>query len=207
LNGARYTQELERFSRLLGALKLPTNLGNAVVDWLDTDIETRSPDGAEDDYYIGLTPPYRTGNTLMFSPEELRMVKGFNADGIYDKLAPFITALPVVTAININTAPIEVLESLSADITNADAVAIFTKVQGDANSVGEPFESISDFKKYMQSTLNKKNVSTDGMTTVSEYFLLRSVATIQQIRLPLFSIMQRDTDGSAHAISRSQGVW
>lgn len=207
INGSGYLAALAQFKRLLTALQLPPDMADAVVDWLDTDVQTRPPDGAEDDYYIGLTPPYRAANTLMISPEELRMVKGFNKDGVFEKLAPFITALPVATSININTASAEVLESLSADITRADAQTILARTQGSDTSSIDPFTSTTDFKNYMQSTLNKKNFSIDGMTTASEFFLLKSVTKIQNLQLPLFSILQRDQTGAAHAILRSQGVW
>ncbi len=47
------------------------------TDWVDEDSTTRSADGAEDDYYKSLEPPYRARNKLIDTVDELRLVKGF----------------------------------------------------------------------------------------------------------------------------------
>ncbi|MET0364324.1 MAG: type II secretion system protein GspK, partial [Sphingobium sp.] len=54
--------------------------------------------------YQGATVPFRTANTLMADPSELRVVAGMTPD-IYSKLRPWLCALPVaeLSPININT--------------------------------------------------------------------------------------------------------
>ncbi|MFW2373976.1 MAG: type II secretion system minor pseudopilin GspK [Gammaproteobacteria bacterium] len=199
---------LERFRRLLQVLKIDPGLADAVRDWIDKGVETRIPNGAEDDYYIGLTRPYRTANGLMASASELRLVKGFNEEGIYDKLSGFIVALPQVTAINVNTASAEVLESLSNDITEQDAKNIIEYIGADPENdldEAQPFTTINEFKKRMIE-LKKPKFITDGMSVDSEYFQLISFAQIGRGQLRLYSIIQRTNNGT-RIIQRSQGAW
>lgn len=104
-DGAPSAPDLALFRRLLQRLDLDASLADAVVDWLDAD-SRRLATGAEDIEYLGLSPGYRTGNTAMRSPEELRLVKGFTPQVMQLLLeSAAVTALPERTAININTAP------------------------------------------------------------------------------------------------------
>ncbi|MBI2785154.1 MAG: type II secretion system minor pseudopilin GspK [Legionella longbeachae] len=63
-------------------------------------------------YYLSLKPPYHPSHQMMTSASELRLVKDISSS-LYLELEPYITALPETSAININTAPIQVLKSLS----------------------------------------------------------------------------------------------
>ena len=49
---------------------------DALMDWQDAD-ENEREEGAEDDYYEGLSPPYFTSGKNVESFEEFRMIKGF----------------------------------------------------------------------------------------------------------------------------------
>jgi type II secretory pathway component PulK len=48
---------------------------NSILDWIDTDDNTRQ-DGAENDYYSSQSPPYQCKNGPLDSLEELLLVKG-----------------------------------------------------------------------------------------------------------------------------------
>lgn len=102
--------DIGAFKHLLQSLSIDPNLSDAVIDWIDTD-SNASPAGAEDIDYLQMKTPYRTANQPMQSVEELRLVRGFTRE-IVDKLRPWVTALPQPGAININTAPKEVLAAL-----------------------------------------------------------------------------------------------
>jgi len=52
---------------------------DAWMDWQDSDDKERE-EGAEDDYYEGLGPPYFTSGKNVESFEEFRMIKGFGFD-------------------------------------------------------------------------------------------------------------------------------
>lgn len=99
---------LPRFKRLLALLNLPGTLADALVDWMDADSAPQPQGGAEDEYYLGLNPPYLASNRPLTDVAELALVRGFDSP-TRARLRPFVTALPRFTSINVNTAPPEVL--------------------------------------------------------------------------------------------------
>ena len=115
---------IRQLRRLLRQLSIDETKADAIVDWIDADINYTDPDGAEDDYYTSLETSYRTANAPFVSVSELQLVKGFSSAieeeaEDYALLLPHIAALPTVdgfTAVNVNTATPEVLGSLSDDI-------------------------------------------------------------------------------------------
>lgn len=96
--------------RLLASLKLDAGLTDALVDWIDGN-SASVPNGAEDIEYGTASPPYRAGNQMLQSVDELRLVKGFTRE-IVEALRPFVIALPTATDINVNTASEPVLAAL-----------------------------------------------------------------------------------------------
>ena len=110
-------------AELLAELNLPRQLLGALVDWLDRD-SVPSVNGAEADFYLGLTPPYEPRNGPMPTIGDLRMVRGVN-DAVFQTLRQFLTAAPT-TEINVNTAPPQVLAAtlagLGADPSLAAAI-------------------------------------------------------------------------------------
>lgn len=94
----------------------------ALVDWIDQDDRPTGFGGAEDSYYLGLTPPYRPANRPLLTVAELRLVKGWEPK-IVEAVAPFLTVWPAGGGqVNFNTAPREVLVALGLDERQADAV-------------------------------------------------------------------------------------
>ncbi|MFD1611581.1 type II secretion system minor pseudopilin GspK [Sphingomonas tabacisoli] len=75
----------------------------SLSDWIDSD-NLMQPEGAEDAAYAGRETPYRTPNTLIADPSELRAVAGVTPE-IYRKIRPWVCALPVteLSPINVNT--------------------------------------------------------------------------------------------------------
>jgi general secretion pathway protein K len=117
-------RRLAVFQRLLEILAIDRAVADAVVDWLDNDEDPRVG-GAESSYYLGLPNPYRAKNDLFDTVGELRLVRGVT-DEIYGKLRPFVT-VSSSGMVNINTAPKEVLMSLSAGTDLAEGGAIDAK--------------------------------------------------------------------------------
>jgi len=111
-------QKVSVFRRLLENLDIDPSFADAVVDWLDND-DTSRVGGAESSYYLSLPFPYRAKNDFFDTLEELRLVRGMTAER-FVKLSPFVTIHSSGT-ININTAPREILMSLSAGNDAAEA--------------------------------------------------------------------------------------
>ena len=101
-------------------------LAPALLDWLDADINTTFPDGAEDDIYLLADPPYRAANRPMVSISELRLVQGFTPE-VIAVLQPHISALPEEeTTININTATPVVLRALHKELDDSAVEQLIT---------------------------------------------------------------------------------
>jgi len=138
LNSAGDPASLRVLQRLLQMLRLDPQLANAVADWIDPDSEVRAG-GAEDIDYLNLNPPYRAANRPMASVDELRLVRGFDAQTVRT-LLPFVTVLPVATnTINVIPASPLMLAALvdRLDLPTAQRIA-------DAR-VGKPFNSAGEF--------------------------------------------------------------
>ena len=99
------------FEKLLQRVGLPAELSQAVIDWQDANDETTGAMGAESNYYQGLDPSYLASNTKFHQVEELKLVRGFEGKN-YDLIAPYVTALPEATKINMNTAAPLLLASI-----------------------------------------------------------------------------------------------
>ncbi len=115
---------VNQLKRLLAELNIEQSKADAILDWVDGDVNATIPDGAEDDYYTGLESGYRTANASFVSVSELQLVKGFSSASAeetedYELLLPHVSALPVVngpTPVNVNTATPEVLASLGDEV-------------------------------------------------------------------------------------------
>jgi general secretion pathway protein K len=196
-NGKASSLDVQRFQQLLTVTGLDPSLSDAVVDWIDPDSDTTQPDGAEDAEYMRATVPYRAANRLFTSPSELMLVKGFTAEN-YQKLAPYVTALPVRTSINVNTAPKEVLMALANGITDSDAEQLMD-ARGDKG-----YTTLGDFLQ--QQVLAGRGIKQDGLSVASDYFLLDAATQFGDGQTHLFSIMARSPTG-VETILRGQGAY
>ena len=199
LGGADNKVASTRLDRLLSNLGIDKGGTQAIIDWLDDDLQTTIPDGAEDVYYMNLERPYRTANTPILSISELRLIKGFEKPEVYDTLLPHVCAFGVNTPININTATAEVLRSLADDLSDADVEKIIEQRNESAFVDINAFTSFNDLKK--------KIADTQGLSVDTEYFMLQTESTIGQVRVITYSIIHRSNDGNTTIIARSQGVY
>lgn len=167
------------FSRMLVLLEIDPQLADAVVDWIDADVEVTFPTGAEDDAYTGLEPAYRAANVYLTDVSELRAVQGIDGP-IWLALKPYVTALPRGTLINVNTASEIVLASL------ADGVTIFDAQLITENRVGEPYETLDQVSAFLpQEAMRNATVS-------SEYFGINSIVTLGTAQFSMYSLLERD---------------
>ena len=188
-----------RLSQLFKNLGVETDLTQAIGDWIDIDLETSNPNGAEDGYYLNLETPYRTANTPLHSVSELRLIKGFEDSETYELVKPYLCAFILnggEMSINVNTASAEVLQSLSAQMTADLAKQIIERRDE------EPFNDIKEFTSFAK--LNTIIKDTAKLSTSSDYFLLRTQAIIGQANKVMYSIIYRDDAGKTKIISRTQ---
>ena len=182
-----------QFERLLQLVDLDPGLAGAVVDWLGPDIEPRFPYGGEDGAYAQSDPQYLVANGMITSPTELMAAGGSDADA-YDAIAPYVTALPTGTRINVNTAPDVVLASLSEQIDLGTAASLVDE----RGEVG--FGSIETTFQGLVSEEMLPRI--DGVT---EHFMLSGQVTIGETSLRIRSVLQRHNSGITRTLFRSFG--
>jgi len=168
LGGKVSVVQLERFRRLLSILGLPATLAYALADWIDADNEQLPGGGAEDEYYLSLKSPYLAANRPLTDVAELALVRGFN-DEVRARLGPFVSALPANTALNVNTAPPEVL---AAVIDGLDLDAARSLV---AQRERTYFRDYADFSSRLPRGVE---IANSELKVSSNYFLARVRVTI-----------------------------
>lgn len=189
--------DLEQFQRLLQVLTLDPSIANAILDWLDANIDPLSG-GAEDDYYMSKTPGYRAANSPLLSPSELRLIKDIN-DETYKLLAPHVSTLPQRSKLNVNTASAEVLASLVAGFTNSEGQTLVDNRPEDGHT------SVADF--LAQPQLANMQIDEARLAINSEYFLANANAEFGRGRIQLYSVLSRDNQGVVATIMRTQGAY
>ncbi len=119
--GQKNDTAILEFGELAQLLGLPQNqassLSNALVDWQDKD-QRLSAGGAEDGTYLRRDPPYRTADTALRSPDEMRALNGMDED-LWALFQPFVCTGPVgiLTPVNVNSLPPERLLLLAAALS------------------------------------------------------------------------------------------
>ncbi len=170
----------------------------ATRDWIDADINPTLPDGAEDNYYLGLTPAYRTGNTAMASPSELRLVRGVTPE-IYAALAPYISALPQPTPINVNTAPAPVLGTLAPELS-PDTGAALVEARAD-----QPWETVPAFLQ--SDVLAGREIDASRLSVATGYFLATGRISVGNAQLNFYSVLERADNGVTQIIAHSTNTY
>ena len=161
-NGHVNAGHLAVFSRLLVLLQLPPELAATLADWLDADSEA-TEGGAEDAYYLALTPPYRSANRELGDLDNLERVRGFS-HAIVERLRPYVSVLPGYNSVNINTTSTIVLAALLPDLSSADV----QQIVADRNHV--PYRDLSDFRARLPRPELKNITGTERLATRSRYF-------------------------------------
>jgi general secretion pathway protein K len=119
----------------------------------------------------------------MQSISEFRSVRGVTAK-IYRLLSPYLTALPVPTAINLNTASIPVLRSLGDGLTATEANTIIQA------------RGLDGLKSYelIEELIKKTHIPDTQITLESEYFLCITYAQSHDQSLVHYTILHREKE-------------
>ena len=189
---------VDQFKALLAELNIDTSYAERLVDWIDTDDQPTYPGGAEDSYYMAQQPPHRVPNMPLTSISEL-LAMGMDRAS-YDKLAPFVTALPPNTKLNICTAPGEVLDAVSGERNFSLDPKGFVEQR-------QQFNCYPDRNGYLAGvTANWKNYVPTQIDTRSSWFRLRAWITIGTTRFTLYSLVNQDQSGQIRPFLRTFGT-
>jgi general secretion pathway protein K len=113
VNGDRVVDEaaVERFERLLALVGAQPRWARVMADWIDEDTVPGIPEGAEDGAYLSQIPPYRSANLLVATTTEMMALPGMTRDE-FERIRPYIAALPLGVKLNVCTAKAPVLAAL-----------------------------------------------------------------------------------------------
>jgi general secretion pathway protein K len=138
---------------------------DSIMDWRDAD-NLRRANGAEDDYYQTLNPPYKAKNGRIDTVEELLLVRGVSKEYFYGRMQKmpdgplvhrpglwncFTVYAMNTNRINVNFAPIEVLMSIP-DMSAQAAQMIYEKRKT------KPFASIDEINRALPVNLGAKTL-------------------------------------------------
>jgi general secretion pathway protein K len=163
--------DLAVFRRLLGVLKLPEALADALLDAIDADSDTTFPGGAEDLDYLAMDPPRRAPNRPLLDVSSLGRIKGYTPEAIA-RLAPYVSALPESTWINVNSAPAEVLRALIPGLDEGTARTIVTERSR------TPFDSLDAFRAKLPDSVRPPQDVALGIS--SSYYVVTSRVQLER---------------------------
>lgn len=187
LNNLAETDETKRqawrsiLERILTRQNLNTDWVAPLIDWVDAD-NNPIPGGAESDTYLLKTPPYRAANQMMVLVDEMQLLQGFDP-AQFRPVAPWFSALPKVSAINVNTAPEPVLLGL-AEWMNPSLVQAWVELR-----MTEPANETADFRGFLaqMSGVEFNQINQDladwVITTQSEFFQLEGLVAYGEANL------------------------
>lgn len=177
--------QLAHFQRLLSILALPPTLADTLVDWIDSESWPQPQDAAEDAYYLSLQPPYLAAHRPLIDVAELALVHGFD-DNVRARLDPFVTALPLFTAVNVNTASPEVISAVVDGLNLDDARAIVAQ-RGQSY-----FRNVTDF---MNQLPKGASVPIADISVSSDYFIATMQVTVGAAQARGSALLARENAG------------
>ena len=149
--------------RLFAEIGASPGFLTAVADWIQP-ANTIAQGGAEEDaYYVAQSPPRLAAHAPLTRVAELLSVRGADVN-LVTRLRPFVDALAAPTAINVNTAPPEVLIAAVGGLDTEGAAALV------ASRATAPFGSVADFR----ARLPRSNLSVDEtmLSVKSDWFVV-----------------------------------
>lgn len=168
-------------TRLFNNLLLKPELSQVLLDWVDADT-TPLPGGAEDNTYLAFAQPYRAANHPLNNPSELLALAGMSAKDVAT-IKPYITALPVNTPINVNTAPAEIFDVINPGLSGQQIASFRT-----SNPPG--YLTVDEFM--LSDTSAGLNLDPRLFTVTSDYFGVKIHVKLVDHNYWLFSRLKMD---------------
>jgi general secretion pathway protein K len=193
--------QVQVFQRLLSDLDIDQRFADYLVDWIDTDIAPYNQ-GGEDTLYLSQVPPYRPPNTFITHTSELLALPAFGAAN-YAKLAPYVTALPNDTRINVCTGLGLVLDAARNDPANHSEFA-----GTDLSAKGQRAKGCFPQKAVFVGVISDANLRAKAEARVeetSQWFRLRTNIRIGTAEFVLYSVLLREQGNKVRTVQRSFG--
>jgi general secretion pathway protein K len=162
MDGTAGAAERMRLAQLFAARGLDPKILDALGDWIDEDSMVRA-NGAEDEWYSQRSRDALAANAPLLRTAELASVRGAGAEA-WAALAADVAALPVGTALNINTASADVIAAAIPDLTG-DKLATFI-----ADRARKPFTTRAELSARLPRGVALPEASSFAFS--SSYFLV-----------------------------------
>ena len=182
---------------LLKRLAIETIKVDAIIDWLDENQEPQGFEGMEDGEYLSIDPPYRNAGQSFRDISELRLLPNVSNED-FQKFLPHVTVLPMGRSpINVNTTTEEVLQSLTATLSDQQAKTLAEQKQE------KPWKTLADFQS--DPLISASGLKDSYLSVNSEFFEIATRITLSDRVVRLVSLIYRNSkDGVMQVISRDQ---
>jgi len=198
-NGQPDEASVAHFERLLLLVGAQPRWARIMADWIDTDTMPGIPEGAEDSTYLSQNPPYRTANVLVTTTTEMMALPGMTREE-FERIRPFVAALPVGTPINLCTVKAPVLASLVKGGTDFGDAELLAKNRSDGC-----FPTKAD----LQATIADPaawHALEDKVSESSDWFRAVTAVRIGTSEFTLYSLIERNESASIRTVVRSTGT-
>ena len=172
-----------------------------IIDWIDDNTEIIVSTSAEDAQYSFENPPRLAANVQLTSLSELVAVSGYSLADVL-ALEDLVVALPAQTTVNVNTAPIGVMQSLSSIVI--DSFIVESLVEGRPyDDVDEFYQALEDENGSMTRAQIQTQLPPSLLGVSSDFFELRAQVQINGENIALTSLFQRNGRSDIRTIARS----
>ena len=200
INADREVDEdsVKRFERLLVFVGAQPRWARMMVDWIDAGTMPEIPDGAEDSTYLAQNPPYRTANVVVTTTTEMMALPGMTREE-FERIRPYVAALPVGTPINLCTAKAPVLAALiegGTDFGDAELLA--------SNRRDGCFPTIEFVRGSMSNEAWQALQPKVSETT--HWFRAVTAVRIGTSEFTLYSLIERNGSAGIRTVIRSTGT-
>lgn len=189
INNLTATETKGQFKRFLTLNNIDSDSLDYIVDWIDDDATDL---GAEDDYYESLDEPYYAKDGKIALLHEIRLIRGVKENIINAKGgSPLEENISIYGngKININTAPIDVLLSLSNNMDDSTAEEII-EYRKDF-----PFTDKAKIKDDLKNITSLDQPTIDDIWQMlkvqSDYFSINVRGTVKEISTDLHVVVKR----------------
>ena len=189
---------VERFERLLVLVGAQPRWAGMLADWIDANTVPQPLEGAEDDTYLSQNPPYRAANGVIATTTEMMALPGMTRDE-FERIRPYVAALPVGTPINLCTAKAQVLAALvegGTDFGNEELLAANRRDGCFPDS--DALEATLDAAAWQ---VLKASVSEN-----TNWFRAVTAVRIGTSEFTLYSLIERNGLGGIRTVLRSTGT-
>ena len=208
----RFSEQQKQFIRLLQSFTdYPLSeaeaieITEAVIDWIDADDQPAGPGGAESLYYSAEALALNAANQFVVDVSELALVRHMTP-ALLMRLQPLVIALPMPTALNINTAAPEILGVINAsqDLEPLPAESVSALTQYRAQTVFTDttelatvpvLQGIGDKIALNENQGDDETGQSRPYGVSSEYFVIYASATIGERTRFMKALLFRDENG------------